>query len=190
MSMEAFQAETAIELWLDRLKAFRDDPRATEIYGFDQTVLGDLVAELTHAARRLGLVGRIAQQLAVVNFGLSASEQASPAAIIASEAVNTFIAQLDAANMPPDARPQVPEANGTTRTAFSDRPRHDTADRLPATMFDAALAHAEDWVFMLEAVFVANAMDTGSGTANPEQNLALGRILDGLRQPEAEGAHG
>ena len=190
MSMEAFQAETAIELWLDRLKAFRDDPRATEIYGFDQTALGDLVAELTHAARRLGLVGRIAQQLAVVNFGLSASEQASPAAIIASEAVNTFIAQLDAANMPPDARPQVPEANGTTRTAFSDRPRHDTADRLPATMFDAALAHAEDWVFMLEAVFVANAMDTGSGTANPEQNLALGRILDGLRQPEAEGAHG
>ncbi len=180
LTMEAYQAETALELWMDGLKSFRDDVRAVAVYGLDQSALGDLVAELSHAARRVGLAGRIGAQLASTNFGLSASEQASPAAIICAEAVNTFVAQLDAENIAPEDRPEVEDASGKMRPAFTRSARFDTADELPAEMMDTAYSHATDWVFMLEALFVANAMDAGSGAVNIDKNIALGSILRGL----------
>jgi hypothetical protein len=43
-----------------------------------------------------------------------------------------------------------------------------------------------DWVFALEALFEANARDGLGGDIDIDQNLALGRILAGLKgRPDA-----
>ena len=179
LTMESYQAETAIELWLDAMKRFRDDPRAVEVYGFEQTALGDLVAELGHAAQRVRLTERIGAALVQTNFGLGAAEQAPSAAIICAEQINDFVATLDAANA--DDRPDIEDPTGLMRPVFTPRPGNDTADNLPAENFDSSICHASDWVYMLEAMFIANGKDAGSGTVDIEQDLALGAILAGFR---------
>ena len=185
LTMAEFQAETALSLWIDTLKAFRDDPRVAEVYGFEPVAMADLVAELVHAARRLKLTRRLGAELSGLTFGLSAADQAAPAAILCAERINTFISDLGAPQMPAAERPMVEDVNGVERPAFTPRARFDTADSLPAVMHDCAFDHASDWAFALEALFVANAKEGDAGTVNIEQNLALGAVLAALRDKDA-----
>lgn len=185
LTMAEFQAETALSLWIDTLKGFRDDPRGAEVYGFEPAAMGDLVAELVHAARRLKLTRRLGAELSGLTFGLSAADQAAPAAILCAERINTFVSDLGAPQMAAAERPMVEDVNGIARPAFTPRARADTADTLPSVMHDCAFDHASDWAFALEALFVANAKDGDAGTVNIEQNLALGAVLAALRDKDA-----
>jgi hypothetical protein len=180
LTMAEFQAETALNLWIDTLKGFRDAPRASEVYGFSPEAISDLAAELVHAVRRLKLTRNLGAELSGMTFGLSASDQAAPAAILSAERINTFVSDLGAPGMPTAERPIVEDVNGHARPAFSPRPRVDSADTLPATMHDCAFDHASDWAFSLEALFVANAKDGDAGSIDVAQNLALGAVLAAL----------
>jgi hypothetical protein len=180
MTLEQFQAETALEVWVDRLKQFRDDARGLEVTGLGAQPAADLAAELIHAARRGRLAPRIAEDLRAISFGLTVDRQAHPAAILCAERINRFVATLGADALPPAERPQVPLPDGGSRPAFPVRAAADDVSRLPALPRRAAEDHWTDWVFSLESMFVANAMDTDAGTLNIEQNLRLGRILGGL----------
>ena len=184
LTMADFQAETALSLWIDALKRLRDDPRAPAVYGFEPAAMGDLVAELVHAARRLKLTEELARELTGLTFGLSAADQAAPAAILCAERINSFVSDLGAPQMPNAERPIVEDVNGVARPAFTPRPAADTADTLPAAMHDCAFDHASDWAFALEALFVANAKDGDAGTVDIEQNLALGAVLNALRDKD------
>ncbi|OLS45232.1 hypothetical protein BV509_13370, partial [Rhodovulum sulfidophilum] len=53
----------------------------------------------------------------------------------------------------------------------------DDADGLPPEPRPTAEETWTDWVFALDAMFVANAKDTDAGTVNIAQNLRLGEIL-------------
>jgi len=181
MTMADFQAETALNLWIDTLKAFRDTPRASEVYGFTPEAISDLVAEMVHAVRRLKLTRDLGAELSAMTFGLSASDQAAPAAILCAERINTFVSDLGAPKIPHIERPMVEDVNGVARPAFTARVSFDTADSLPATMHDCAFDHASDWAFALEAIFVANAKDGDAGTVDIAQNLLLGAVLTALR---------
>ncbi len=185
LTMAEFQAETALNMWIDTLKAFRDAPRASEVYGFAPEAISDLVAELVHAVRRLKLASDLRAELSGMTFGLSASDQAAPAAILSAERINTFVSDLGAPHMPAAERPIVEDVNGHARPAFSPRPRSDNADTLPTTMHDCAFDHASDWAFALEALFVANAKDGDAGSIDVAQNLALGAVLAALRAKDS-----
>ncbi len=180
MTLEQFQAETAIEIWIDRMKQFRDDRTRRGAYGLGETTTGDLVAELIHAARRTGLGRRTAAQLEQVNFGLNVEKQAQPASILGAESINGFVATLGMDEIPPKDRPQVQTPDGNSRPIFQHAPAADTVDDLPAQ--PRAVAHQvwTDWVFALDAAFVANAKDGIGGEINVEQNLRLGQILAAL----------
>lgn len=184
VTMEEYQAETALELWVDSIKRFRDDPRTHDVYGFHTTAAGDLVAELVHAVRRLHLSCTLSAALSEIGFGLSAADRAAPAAILCAEKINTFVSDLGAPDLPEGERPVVENALGEARPAFTPRPVSDTADTLPAQMYDTAFDHASDWVFALEALFVANAKASDSVTVNIEQNQKIGEILAGLDRQE------
>lgn len=181
LTMAEFQAETALSLWIETMKRFRDDPRVAEVYGLEATAVNDLVVELIHAARRLTLAQRLVGELSGLTFGLSAADQAAPAAILCAEIINRFISDLGAPMMSSDERPIVEDVNGFARPAFTPRTSHDTADTLPAVMHDCAFEHASDWAFALETVFIANAKDGDLGSVNIEQNVALGMVLAALR---------
>jgi len=185
LTLEQFQAETAIAAWIDRLKRFRDDARGLEVIGLDPQPAVDLVAELIHAARRTKLATRIADDLSAISFGLSVDRQAHPAAILCAERINSFVGTLGADSVPAEQRPQVSLSDGGTRPAFLLRRCADDVAQLAKQPRRAAEDHWTDWVFTLEAMFIANAMDTDSGTLNMEQNLRIGRILGGLREEAA-----
>ena len=180
MTLEQFQAATALEIWIDRLKSFRDDPARRNVYGVGDTTSSDLVTELIHAARRTGLSARTAAELEQVNFGLTVEKQALPASILGAESINDFVATLGMGDLPEAERPQVEGKDGETRPVFSRPPAPDRVDTLPQQPRAMAETAWTDWVFALDAVFTANAKDGAGGEINIEQNLALGRILSAL----------
>jgi hypothetical protein len=180
MTLEQFQAETAIELWIDRMKQFRDDRPRRRAYGLGGVTTGDLVAELIHAARRSGLSRETATALKDINFGLTVEKQAQPASILGAERINRFVSTLGMLDIPEAERPKVQTPDGGERAVFSTAPASDTVDDLPAKPVAVAARVWEDWVFALDAVVIANAKDGVGGEINIEQNLRLGRILEAL----------
>ncbi len=180
MTLEQFQSETAIELWIDRMKQFRDDRARRSAYGLGDTTAGDLVAELIHAARRTGLGPDTAADLKEINFGLTVEKQAQPAAILGAESINRFVSTLGMLDLAESDRPQVQTPDGGTRAIFSAPPAADSVDNLPATPRATAEQMWTDWVFALDAVAHANAKDGVGGEINIEQNLRLGEILASL----------
>jgi len=183
MTLEQFQAETALEIWIDRLKSFRDDAGQRAAYGVGDATSSDLVAELIHAARRVRLSHSTAAELEAVNFGLTVEKQALPASILGAESINSFVASLGMGDLPENERPQVEGSDGTTRAIFARPPASDSIDDLPAQPRAMGEAAWTDWVFALDALFAANAKDGEGGEINIEQNLALGRILAALPEP-------
>ncbi|MFK7754133.1 MAG: virulence factor SrfC family protein [Sedimentitalea sp.] len=179
MTLEQFQAETALEVWIDRLNAFREDDARRAAYGVGDETSSDLVAELIHAARRTGLSRKTAAQLLEVNYGLNFEKQAQPASIVGAESINSFVASLGMGDIAPSERPQV-ETEAGPRPIFLPKAGSDKADGLAALPKPTAEEMWTDWVFALDAVFVANAKDGAGGEVNIEQNLRLGAILGGL----------
>ncbi|MHA6262504.1 virulence factor SrfC family protein [Arenibacterium sp. CAU 1754] len=180
MTLEQFQAETALESWIDRLKAFRDDPARRQAYGVGDMTSSDLVTELIHAARRVGLSRKTARELEKINFGLNVEKQAQPASILGAESINRFVSTLGMLELPESERPRVQTPEGDSRAIFTRPPASDTVDDLPAQPRNLAEEMWSDWVFALDAVFEANAKDGVGGEINIEQNIALGRILGAL----------
>jgi hypothetical protein len=190
MTAEAFQAETAVEVWIDALKTFQDSPDILARTGFTEITANHLIGELIHGLRRAGVIPGLMADLRAIGFGQTMDRQALPAAVVCAEAINRFVATLGADRLPPDDRPQVALPDGTTRPVFADRPAADTADGLTQAPRLLAAEVWTDWVHALEALFVDNARD-GLGTrTNIEQNLRLGRILAGLGGDRADAPSG
>ena len=181
MTLEAFQAEQAIQVWIERLKAFRDDTDLREACALRGQTAADLVAELIHAAHRTGLAERLAGRLAEISYGLTVERVAPPAAILAAEQINDFVATLGMSSVPLNARPRVRPEDGGERPVFTPRPGRDQMADLPERPRATAREVWEDWVFALDAVMGDNARDGGGAGIDIEQNLALGRILSGIR---------
>ncbi len=180
MTLEQFQAETAIEIWIDRLKQFRDDRLRRGAFGLGDATTGDLVAELIHAARRVGLSQKTAAQLEETNFGLNVEKQAQPASILGAESINSFVSNLGMLETPEDERPQVNTPDGGQRPIFASQQGHDDVADLPAQPRAFTEEVWTDWVFALDAMFVANAKDGADGAINIEQNLRLGKLINAL----------
>ena len=190
MTSEQFQAGTAIDVWVEGLRRFREDEAGLGVYGLDAATASDLTSELIHGLRRTGVPARIMAALKAISYGLTLDKQAPPAAILCCEEINRFVTTLGAAEMPPTERPTIPGAAGSgaagDRLAFAPRPGFDSADTLPAEPRPSAEESWTDWVYTLEALFVGNAKDAaGGGALNIEQNARLGRVLAALGAEEA-----
>lgn len=180
MTVEQFQAHTAVETWIDALKAFRDRVAQRRAWGVGDGPAADLVAELIHAARRTSLAPRTAKALEEISFGFTVERLAAPASILSAEVINDFVATLGMRDLPESERPHVDQPDGGRRPVFADRPESDSADDLPPRPRPVAEEYWSDWVFALDALFEANARDGIGGEIDIDQNLALGEILAGL----------
>jgi len=177
MSAEAFQAESAVEVWIEGLKRFREDVGTAGHFGLSPGAVATLSAELTHALRRIGVVERIRTQLKAMAFGLTVDKQAEPAAIVCAEHINRFVSVLGSDALPETERARVELPEGGSRPVFAPRPGADDADGLPPEPRPTAEETWTDWVFALDAMFVANARDGDAGSVNVAQNQKLGEIL-------------
>ncbi|MEL7012560.1 MAG: virulence factor SrfC family protein, partial [Pseudomonadota bacterium] len=182
MTPEAFQANKAIDVWIEGLSRLRDDVHRLTVFQFSQENASALIGEMIDGFQRLGCRDKMSEGLRAVGFGLTIDKQAPPAAIVCSETINKFVTTLGATEMDDSERPEIPLQDGTFRKPFEIVQTSNTADDLPSV---ARAAHVEtwtDWVFTLEALCVGNAKSGDTGAINIEQNLRIGQILNGLGQ--------
>lgn len=182
MTAEDFQANTAIDLWVERLNEFRGDTEALQAFQITETAANDLVSELIHGLRRNAIISDMKAQLKAIDYGLTVDKQAAPAAIVCGECINEFVFTLGAHQMAPEERPAIQLPDGGTRPAFAPRPTSNDAFDLPVVQRASAEEAWTDWVYMLDALCVGNAKDTDAGEINIEQNMAIGAVISGLSE--------
>lgn len=180
MTPESFQAETAIEVWIEALKAFRSNGPLLTYLGFTEDAANDLVNEMIFSLRRVNLAEDIQNDLRNISFGYTVDKQAQAAAIVCAERINDFVARVGTGSLAENQRPVVDLGGGQSRVVFARKEAADTPDTLPADPISVVADTWTDWVFALDAMFVANAKDMGSGDLDIEQNLRIGRILGAL----------
>jgi hypothetical protein len=180
MSAEAFQAGTAVDIWIEALGELRQDIALLQAFSLSQTAAGDLTSEMIHGLRRMRVMEDMHERLRAIDYGMTVDKQAPPAAIVCAECINGFVFTLGADRLPDGERPVVELGDGGQRPVFAPRPEVDTAMTLPAEPRPTAEETWSDWVYALDVLFTGNARDTGTGEINIEQNLKLGRVLRGL----------
>ncbi|MEM9551118.1 MAG: virulence factor SrfC family protein [Pseudomonadota bacterium] len=180
MTPEAFQADTAVDVWIEGLGRLRDDEHRLAAFQLTPENAASLIGEMVHGFQRLDYRTQMLSGLRDISFGMTVDKQAAPAAIVCGETINNFVTTLGARDMEEQERPEIPLPDGSTRPAFDNGAASNSADNLPSV---ARAAHSEtwtDWVFTLEALCVGNAKDSDAGSINIEQNLRIGEILSGL----------
>lgn len=185
MTSEDFQANTAIDIWIEHLTQFREDADRLAAFSMTPETAANLTRELVHGFRRVDIVKDMKVMLKSIDYGLTVDKQAPPAAIVCAETINRFVYTLGAERMSDKDRPDVALGDGATRKAFDVRSASDTAFDLPQDQRAAAEEYWTDWVYTLEALFVGNAKDGDAGEINIEQNMAIGRVVGGLEGAEA-----
>ena len=179
ITREAFQAETALETWLDAMQRFSDGKQIESRFGMTSETAQCLVAEISHSARRCGLRSRIVERLkeATANFSLSTQQQSGPASLICAEAINRFVEDFDARNLPEDKRPNVELSDGSRQPVFLEQELQFDTAAFPEEPISYADRRWTDWTHALLAMFEANALDMDGTSVNLEQNIKLGKIL-------------
>ncbi|MEM1351869.1 MAG: virulence factor SrfC family protein, partial [Pseudomonadota bacterium] len=185
MTSEMFQANTAADIWIERLAQFREDPERLGAFSLSQEAVADLVRELVQGFQRLGLGTDMQTVLKSIDYGMTVDKQAPAAALVCAETINAFVNTLGAEQTPLASRPEIAQADGTTRRAFTQRPASDTTADLPVEQRAVYEEHWTDWVYMLEALFTENAKDSAGGATNVEQNTALGEVVLALENGAA-----
>ncbi len=185
MTSEEFQANTAIDIWIEHLSQLREDTDRLSALSMTPEAAAELVRELVHGFRRIEIAEDIKSLLKSIDYGLTVDKQAPPAAIVCAEAINRFVFTLGAEKMSDKDRPVIDLGGGSTRKAFAPHTTSDTASDLPQEQRAATEAYWTDWVYTLEALFVGNAKDGDTGEINIEQNMAIGRVVGGLEGAEA-----
>ena len=185
MTSEDFQANTSIDIWIEHLTQLREDPDRLTAFDLTPEAAADLVRELVHGFRRVGISDDMNSLLKAIDYGLTVDKQAPPAAIVCAEAINTFVHSLGAEKLDAASRPVIETPDGETRAAFAPRSHSDTAFDLPETQRAATEAFWTDWVYMLEALLIGNAKDGDAGDINIEQNIAIGKVVGALENNSA-----
>jgi hypothetical protein len=180
MTREAFQAETAIQTWVETLRDFARRPDLFESFGIAPETAGDLVAELIAASRRFRIEARLIEELTKLNFALRAEAQSGPVATVAGELVNRFVARLGVDDLAPGRRPKVRFEDGAERPVFQAKPLRFGADDLPELEANEAATYMTDWIFALYQLYEDNATSTDTADIDVEQNRRLGAILKGV----------
>lgn len=175
MTLEDFQAQMAIEVWIEQLKSFQSDEAIQAAYGIRNSSVIDIVSDLIGGAQRQGLAQVIATDLAAISFGLTVDRQAYPAAMLCAERINEYVRYLGTNLIAEKERPRIQLSDGTDRALFLPHLTSDLCDDLPAQPRRVAEELWTDWVFALEDLFRRNAAE--GGTINIESNLRLGDIL-------------
>lgn len=184
MTREAFQAETALEVWLSTMRRFAEDPRIENRFGMPSEVAQTFVSEIAQAVRRRKLATRMIQNLkkATANFAFSGQQQATPAALICTEIINRFVEDFDVRQLPATERPQVVAPDGTSYPAFDKCELAFDASNLPDEPLSYADQRWTDWTHALFTMFENNALDMDGTKMDISENMKLGELLADLNR--------
>ena len=178
-------AAAALEAWMDEMRQQAAGDVLPSHLRVAGGILTGVVSELAQAARRLALQERIAQRLAARAGTPKQPKQAmASGALVASEAINRFVATLGFGEAPPTARPQTQDASGRERPIFTRPPINGEMPNLPAERQPPGEQSAVDWMAAYLRLVEDNASTLDGRAIDLEQNRRLGQLLGSLRVVE------
>lgn len=174
-------AEQIMNLWAARMRDFQQDETALNALGIRSDIVGQIIDELLIGASRLGLAGRVSDDIRRVTqaAGLRWADVADRAVRVTSGHLNDFVAYLDFGNLDPTARPGFPEApKPASRSIYTldslRQPGREPGERRE----EIARAAFTDWGIALRQFGNANVGHNAGREITQEQNAALGEVLD------------
>ncbi len=177
-------AEAAMQSWIARLWEIAADAAGPLRADLDADRAHFLVQELITTSQRLGIAGRIADEIRAHGAVTDTDWEnaAERAASVAAVRINDLLADLGYGTSPREARPQVPPLpRQARRRAFQPPDAFEGLPVLASKPRPPAPDHFLDWL----SAFVQLAQDnlglSGSSEIGLEQNAALGRILERAR---------
>jgi len=182
-------AAAALEAWMDEMRQQAAGDKLPGELRVAGGVLTGVVSELAQAARRLSLQERIAQRLAARAGTPKQPKQAmASGALVASEAINRFVAKLGFGDLPAAQRPQAQDASGRERAIFTRPPIVGDRPSLPAERQPPGEQSAVDWMAAYLKLVEDNASTLEGRAIDLEQNRRLGLLLVDLRSVESGAA--
>jgi len=185
---DAHFAQSVLREWISHLRHLPDDAPLMTFLGFDKAAIEALADELITAASRLDLQGQLLRAISSTEQAGSKHEQLAGRQVLTARTVlGDFIGWLGFAALPPDQRPGSQIVPGAQ---IFQPPPPIPADGLPPMSeqaHDYTRQYIGDWLVGMARLAEANAGHSAGLEITPEQNDALGRILQGLHQAGAEG---
>jgi len=169
-------------LWSERVRGVAGDAPVLAALGMEARLVSDIADELVVGAQRGGVIERIAERVRaqVAAANVRWDEMADRSAGIAAMLINDFVFHLGFGDLPPDARPAVPEApKPRQRGVFAAPalPARGAAPQLGEQRAQLARDYFLDWGVALRQLGLDNVSYAGGREIGEADNRALGDIL-------------
>lgn len=178
-------ARAVVSDWVGRLRGLPDSAALMSHLGLERGALEDIVETLVVGADRLQLEQSLIAQFqdSEAQAGVRGSLLAPRQALVAAITLGDFVA-----NLGQSASPEVATGMDSSNRLFS--PQAEIAPRtqpdLPAQMTPFTRMYKDDWVEALRRLCIGNVGHSSQSDIPAEANVALGAILDRLRQTQSD----
>lgn len=175
-------AELAVNGWVSLVfERANHEHFARDVYVGNEN-LREIASELASAAMRVQLGQRIAADIERHAFADERRERRrEKAAIIATRAINRFVATLGMTDLAEGNRPRVPLPDGSERSVYVAPPVRYDSGEMPARPVPYRMVAAEDWWFGFYRMVEDNSTFDGAHGIDLRENARLGEILAVLR---------
>jgi hypothetical protein len=167
----------ALSYWTNLMFERADDPAFTRRIGIRSETLKEIVAEFGHAARRMKLDERIAEQMrerAAPNENLDSVVR--KVGLVTERVINRFVAEMDFDGIPPAAQTAEFGEDLLTPVFIARAVQYDVVE-LPSERRDFAVDYMIGWGTAFRATVAKNAASLNGAVEDPAQNARLGEIL-------------
>jgi hypothetical protein len=184
---EELLADASLKHWMQRLHKTPANARLCHRLHLEANMLAELTAELIAGAKRRALAVQVAA--AVRRFTYIERTNPAKPALLAATLINRYVAKLGFDQDPPEARPKV-EDGELVRPVFAPRGIAHDARALGPEPTPYTDTFITDWAFAFVQLVRDNATDNQGQSVDLEQNLRIGKLIQGLRGLDAADGHG
>ncbi len=173
-------ARKAVQTWIRDVRRFAADESDPRRRRLDREAAEFMAEQLVGAMHRLGVAAAIAKDVgALMSVSASWEAGAALAACIAANRINAVVCFLGYGDRPESERPPVPPGPRTpVRRAFQPPEAFAVVPALGDKARPIVADFAIDWMASFVQAAVDNIGHAHGRDISPEQNAALGRILD------------
>jgi len=174
-------ASAAVQAWASHMQRMAESEPFGRTVGIPTPLIGEIVAEISGAARRKKLAEAIAARLDRVLHIENVDAIIAKTTLVASRVLNGFVGNFGYDAEPLAQRPKVMFEDGAERPVFDAGATVHDASGIGAERAAFAYDYTLDWCSALQTVIRENASTEDGSMQDPAQNARLGAILEGLR---------
>jgi hypothetical protein len=178
---DARYAQAVLREWISHLRHLPEDVRLLTFLGFTKPAVEALVDELVTAATRLNLQEQLLKAIvSTEQIGTKREQLAGRQVLTAKTVLGDFISWLGFLETPLELRPNSRIEAGKKLFQAPPAIEHGKLPVLAAQPLEHSRNYVGDWLVALSKVAEDNAGHSAGREITPEQNEALGKVLNTL----------